>query len=341
MRAITAWMVLLLCLPAWSLEGPVPIPELSRPAILLVSEGRMFILERTTIYIYSLPDLKLQKTFGRKGEGPSEFITQPYGPPMSMSLKDGQLAVNSMNKLSFFTLEGKFIRMVRTNPNMVFYPFQDRYIAVGPVTGERTLPLVSFQLMDSGFKLDKILLKTDVDVSFQYIDIPMNAFTHRPFYGGRIFLPDESNEFLIKVYDEEGEEIYRIEKDEPRLPVTTEFRDTVHRWFKAEPRFRELYSEFRDRIHFKKFFPAIRDLHITADTLCAVTHRHRGSRYECIFMDHHGNEKSRYYLPLNPYTPHTYYPILYTIHSGVFYSLIEDPEAEVWELHRMKLKLRP
>lgn len=187
--AIAMISFILSVIPVPGATRTMEMPDLVRPAIIMAGEGRLFILEETKIRIYSLEDLALIKTFGRRGEGPSEFLTRPYGPPMSMSLNNGQLAVNSMNKLSFFTLEGKFVRMVRTSPNLVFYPFGEKYIAVGPVGEESTSPLVSFVLMDPELKREKILLKTDVDVNFQDIDIPMNAFTHRPFSGDRIFLP--------------------------------------------------------------------------------------------------------------------------------------------------------
>ncbi len=67
-------ILLLILAVSFAFAGKVKtLPELSNPDGIYTSENRLAITEGTTVYLYSLPDLKHIKTFGKKGEGPQEF----------------------------------------------------------------------------------------------------------------------------------------------------------------------------------------------------------------------------------------------------------------------------
>ena len=51
----------------------IPLPELTNPAGILVEDDQIYITQFPEIFIYSLKDFKLKKTFGKRGEGPAEF----------------------------------------------------------------------------------------------------------------------------------------------------------------------------------------------------------------------------------------------------------------------------
>ena len=56
-------------------EKAAVLPELSDPASFHIDGERIYIVERTTIHIYSSKDYTLIKKFGKRGEGPGEFRT--------------------------------------------------------------------------------------------------------------------------------------------------------------------------------------------------------------------------------------------------------------------------
>ena len=55
----------------------VPLAEVAKPGQIVVDDRQVYITENTTVFIYSLPDLKLKKKFGRLGEGPQDHGRRP------------------------------------------------------------------------------------------------------------------------------------------------------------------------------------------------------------------------------------------------------------------------
>jgi len=52
----------------------IPLPDLMKPASIAADAERLYISDGTTVHVYSRNDFKLEKTFGKKGEGPQEFM---------------------------------------------------------------------------------------------------------------------------------------------------------------------------------------------------------------------------------------------------------------------------
>lgn len=72
MRSILSGFLLLLCvMPLWT-DNNITLAGLNRPSAIEADQYRLFIVEDTSILIYSLEDFKLLKKFGRKGQGPGE-----------------------------------------------------------------------------------------------------------------------------------------------------------------------------------------------------------------------------------------------------------------------------
>jgi hypothetical protein len=124
---------------------PVTLSELSRPAIFIVKFDKAYILEKTTIYIHSLKDFKLIKKFGRAGEGPREFKTTDGGKPMSMAFHQNELVVNSLNKFSYFTPDGEFIKEIKVTVDTLLYPIKDRYLGIGPTPTKKNQQVIGFR----------------------------------------------------------------------------------------------------------------------------------------------------------------------------------------------------
>ena len=75
-KVITATMIASLFAVSFLTAGTTPavtkLTELTKPDSIISKNGKLYILERTFIYIYSQDTLKLEKKFGRSGEGPGE-----------------------------------------------------------------------------------------------------------------------------------------------------------------------------------------------------------------------------------------------------------------------------
>jgi len=316
------------------------LKELSRPAIFIVKYDKLYILEKTSIFIYSLKDFKLIKKFGRAGEGPREFKTSAMGAPMSMSIHQDKLVVNSLNKLSFFSKEGDFIEEIKNPLDGLLFLIKDRYVGIGPAPGENNKFFISFRLFGDDFKQQKILYQSDFDVNNpRELLLPLPNFTYNPVYKKKIYITSSSTEFIIDVYGADGQKEHTIKKDFQKIPIPEKYKQETHEWFKNDLRFKPYYeSRLKNIIKFRDYFQPIRNIQIVDDTVHVITYKRKNDLWECILLDLKGNEKNRVFVPLDAYVPFTYYPILYSVYQEKMYTLIEDENDEVWKVHITELK---
>ncbi len=105
-KTIAICLIAFCVMPLWPGTSTV-LPELMRPTVVEVdaSQNKIFIVDNTSVLVYSLNDLKLFKKIGRKGEGPQEFkyIT-------SIHLLKKSLLVNSSGKISLFKKTGPSLK---------------------------------------------------------------------------------------------------------------------------------------------------------------------------------------------------------------------------------------
>ncbi|MCK4942644.1 MAG: hypothetical protein KAS65_03660 [Candidatus Aminicenantes bacterium] len=335
-NVILVLLLLMIVLPA--LSRVVTLEGLVKPDLIVVKGNKLYVLEKTSIYIYSVKDFQLIKKFGREGEGPREFMARPYGPPMSMSFVDRQLVVNSNNKLSYFDVDGIFLNERKAFANLVLFQVRDNFVAIGPSVDAEKRFRISYRLYSNDLKELKNLFHTNISVNPQdFIIMPISAIGHNPCYKGNIFIAASNTDFVIDVFNHTGKKIRRISRNFVKEKIPQKFKDETHYWFKNESMYKQFYDGIKGFIKFKDHFPAIRDVHLADETIYVVTHKRKKNLWECVLLDMIGREKKRVFIPLSRYVPFTYYPLLYSVENRVLYSLIEDEDEEVWKLHIVNL----
>jgi hypothetical protein len=311
------------------------IKEVVKPDMMVVKNDKLYVLERTSIFIYSLEDFHLIKKFGREGEGPKEFMVRPFGPPMSLSFYEDYLVVNSNNKISYFTLDGDYVNEVKSPPDAVFFRVKQGYLGIGAAMGENNRLYICHRLFNLDFHEPKMLYQSEISLG-QGLDfiVPMNALHYYPVYKDKIFIVAGRKGFVIDCFDNTGKKLFSINKKKhEKIKVTEAYKERTLDWFKTHPNFRRIFPQIKGRIKFKEYFPAIKDMAIDNDMLYVITNKRRKEQWECIMMDFKGKELKRTFVPLQESEPYTYYPLLYTIKKGTFYALIENEEEETWELY--------
>jgi len=314
--------------------------EVVKPEMMLVKNNKLYVLEKTSIFIYSLKEFHLLKKLGRQGEGPGEFIARPFGPPMTLSFYLDYLAVNSNNKMSYFTLDGDYVKEEKCPPNTVFYRVKEGYFGIGAAAAENNRVYICFRLLDTNFQNPKMLYQTEISVG-QGIEflLPMNSLNNYPIYKDNIFLVAGKKGFVIECFDPTGKKLYSIEKEqEEKVKVTEAYKKTTLDWFQNHSMFKEIFPQIKDRIIFKDYFPAIKAFSVDNDLLYVITNKKRSELWECMVMDLKGKELKRVFVPLQESEPYTYYPLLYSIEKGKFYALIENEDDETWELYMTEIQ---
>ncbi|MCP4221572.1 MAG: hypothetical protein GY765_43510, partial [bacterium] len=211
------------------------LPEILKPVLMTFHDNHLYVLQDTSIYIYSVKDLKLVKKFGRQGEGPKEFMARPFGPPMTMSFSNGELVVNSNNKLSYFTPKGDYLREMKAPANTVFYQFKKNFIAVGPVMDDKQNFFITFRFMANDFKTKSTLVTTDLNLNnSSTVIMPIGPFAYNPVYKDKVVLAPDSEKFIIDIYDVNGKLERRLEKNFEKISIDDKYRKDIHSWFKNE-----------------------------------------------------------------------------------------------------------
>ncbi len=321
-------------------EKMATLQEVTRPDMVLAKDGKLYVLEKTSIFIYSLKDFRLIKKFGRSGEGPMEFMARPFGPPLNLYFHSGKLVVNSINKLSFFTLDGKYIDEEKVPPDAIFYRLKGGYLVIGAAIGEDKQPHVCYRIFSGDFLPQKMLYETEIALGARPdLHVPMNAMNYPLLYKDKIFIAAGKKGFVIDCFNHSGKKLYTIEKkDYKKIKMTDAFRKSIIDWFKSHYQFRNVYETDKHRIKIKEYFPAIRSLTVDNDLLYVITYKTQKELTECIVMDLKGKELKRVFVPLLESEPYTYYPLLYAVENGTYYALLENEDDDTIELHSQKIK---
>ena len=306
----------------------VPLDGPLRPHIVKVDEERVYVVDGTTIYIYSLKDFKLIKKFGKAGEGPQEFKVRIYG----LDIHANFIIINSEGRISHFTKEGDFIKQESAGSTGINYlPVGDHLVGMRMLPHDRKL-YFAVSLYDK--KLNKVkelhrfihpftprkpINPTDIRVCSYHM------------YDNKIFIDKEG---IIDVYDKDGEKLYTIDPGIEKVKITEEYKKRYWDFWKSNHVLRAEYNALKDRFKFPDFFSPIRDFQISDGNLYILTYKERAGKSEMLIYSLSGKLVKKALLPLANVAillPQMYN--FYTIKNGKVYILIENPDNETWELH--------
>jgi hypothetical protein len=314
------------------------LPDLMKPQRMVLDGSQLYIVEETSIYIYSLKDYKLIKKFGKTGEGPGEFKVNPFGGPGLVPVDvSQQLLVNSYGKLSYFTKDGIYIKELKIPPFTVLRPIKDNFIGSGYIVDQKRQEVkLCIILFDSNLNKIKQLYQSDVTINVQAVkDLPFDPIAYK-VHQEKIFIPDTKDGFIIRVFDSNGKEIYQIKKDYTHLKVDDAYKKRILDWYKNESPVKNLWEQIKDTIKFKSDFPPIKDITVDSDKIYVFTYKKQNDLSECIILDLEGKEQKRVFLPLPPDFPLT--PICYALQNDRFYTLVENEDGECWALDVEEIK---
>jgi len=313
-------------------ESRGTLPQLMTPSTIEIYENHICIGDKATVYIYSLKDLTLQKTFGKAGEGPQEFKLLPYGEEgLQIHQENGLLYITSIGKLSIFTKDGDFKMEKKTMPNLygdLYKPVQSGFIGLGSSI-EKKGHYITVNLYDSHLKKIKELCKWPYPAqqgkgtrvfSQSYI---IHSYEGKTFLGG-------TSELTIDVFSGKGDKIFTIHKDYKKIKISESKKKQVLKWLETGPEYKHIYN-FMKPILFSDHFPAIRDFRVTDKKIYVLTFNNMGEKKEFLILDLNGNLLKKTFLLLKDKNAFSLYP--YTIYKGILYQLVEDEENEMWGLH--------
>jgi hypothetical protein len=309
---------------------------------LYLGDKFLYIVEydRVMIHQYSKQDYSHLSRFGKKGEGPGEFL---YGP--TLLFYDQQIIASTFRKLSYFTSTGKLIEEKKVPQRVTIKKiFPDKFVASraampkeikGSVVIKSKITIV---VLDS--QLNEIREICTLPRGGMKWAVPLGAKVNLEFlpdYEGfkisqdKIFVGQTKKGFYFEVFSLAGEQLYEINVPFKKKKVTNQDKEAL---LKAK---KDLYNQGRSRsitlkeyikmynkIVFPDFFPAYAYFDLFDDELYVFGHSWRDDRRECTILDQTGKVLKKVFLQTrNPFF----------IQNNKFYYLKENEEEEMWELH--------
>jgi len=307
-------------------------PEVGKAEVMVLDDRRIYITERENIYIYSRNDYKLKTKFGKRGEGPKEFMLVPHF-NLSIGVNSNKITVYSLGKISHFSKEGVFISETKLRSSRAYdiLPCGDFFLGAVQ-TPDKQRMYNSAVLYDAGLNKIKVLKRVESQFRGQGKGTHLleNQLVFRA-YGDKIFISD-CDPFVVDVFDKKGNRLYSIKRDVKNVPVSTKFKQKVQEFFRKDPRYKDIYG-FLQPITCADHFPAIQELFADQNRLYVITWQQKGNKYKCLIFETGGVKFIKEInIPLH-FKANMMEPYPFAFRENTFYQLVDNPETEEWELH--------
>ena len=339
LNVLILFLIFFLAFPGPAKAGKViSLPQLEKPNFITVDKNHVYITDQGTIAIYSLKDFKLEKTFGRQGEGPGEFKLLPQDKiGLRIALHDDYILVNSPFRVSFFSKQGKFKNQIDISGwDQFLKPLGKKLVGHKRLKVDNML-YITINLYDPrGLQIEKEIFRKEFYGQLNsmpdclHFAMPMKEETRRGglywVYNNHLFVEGKNNQ--IHVFDHSGKKLYTIKHDYEKIKIPESFKQKVMAFF--EKRYPTIYRIAKQKENFPEYFP-IRYFHVADNKVYVRTFKNQEGKSEFYILDVKGKFLKKIMIPFEDAEFLQAYP--YTIGNGKFYQLNENPDTEEWELH--------
>jgi hypothetical protein len=324
-----------------------------KPSIIDIHKDKLFVMDMEQVRVYSLKNLSLINSFGKKGEGPGEYKII-VNLPLTLKAFDDFLIVESVDKLSYFTLDGEYLKERRKQPLLLMITeigrnFIGRKIVQPPDGSPST---TSLKIYDAEFNELKELYRQPFIQQGAFPNLKLNLGKDFLLYQvaeNKIFVEKSDKGFIIDVFDFSGEKLYEIRKEFKRTPITPKDKEFLIKDLEIDPQIqRQLkrlgveWKEFSQHFKYKfpEFFPPIKTMDIDNNRIYIKTFKTEKEKEEMIVMGLKGKILKTVFI--EPTVKEWVNAImmgvrLETIHNDKIYYIAEN-EDEEWELFVQDIK---
>jgi hypothetical protein len=317
----------------------VQLAELNKPEQrgVVIDQGRMYVVEGPSVLIYSMKDFKLIKKFGKRGEGPREFMTSAEMGPLGalfIDIRQDKMLVKSFGKLSWYTLDGAFIREGKPETPMMFSAYQfGKHILVQKFD-MGNVRYYSLAALDQNLKVVKELMKVEDPFQFGKGIEVLKINPLQVVYKDKLFMAWE-NSLSIKVLDLEFKELYSIKHPLKRTKVPEGDKKKIIDYFKTSPMTKNAF-EILKPIRFPEYYPAVADMSVSGGKLYVYTFSELSDKGDIrpspiYIFDIKGIFLKKVVFPMKLMDPLFPYPTV--VHEGKIYQIVENEDEEQWEVH--------
>jgi hypothetical protein len=326
-------------------EKLMVLKEVLKPESIEIYGDKLYVVQGSNFYVYDLEKLKLESTFGRKGEGPGELKEVPML-PNSIKILPDKIFVDGMGKVIFYSKNFKFQKEIKKK-YMTFktIPVGENFVAMRMLPAGKNKYYFSVLLLDSEMNMIKELYKqeyreTDID-----IDMVIDSI-HFAVYQDKIYIEKSKQGFCIAIFDSQGNLELEIKKDFKAPEISPKDKLEILENFKQDSLVKMMmereggWTNFKNKMNFNypKNFPVIQDVLVVDNQIIVATYDRKNLKRKYILMDLKGTVLKTVYLPIPRESSYLTMAMgrdnrFYGIVNQKYYYLKENPDSEEWEIH--------
>jgi len=209
------------------------LSEIVQPSAMEVGKGRLYVVQGSRFFVYSLTDLKLIKTFGTVGEGPGELKKSPLL-PNSVRILDNRIIAEGISKIIFFSKDFQHLKDVK-KPRMMFtmLPVKKHFLALQFLPDRQDKIFLTVTLFDEKMNTMKELHRQDTVDKDKEI-IMLRDTIHFSVFEDKIYVERSDRGFNIGVFDSQGTFLYEISHNFKPQKLTKQDKNTIFNHFKRD-----------------------------------------------------------------------------------------------------------
>ena len=310
----------------------VQLPILNRPNSIVISNNQIFITEGINIFVFLIDNFKLITKFGKKGEGPGEFMNED----ISLQILPDRILVSNSNKILFFSKNGKYKKETRIPSYVnIVKKISNNYIGfkwdINPKADDF---YISYNLYNSNFKKLKELHRGN-SVIHKNRSIDIFEIFFYDVVKNKIVIAHRKG-FCVDIFDTDGNKLNSITRNIKPIPFSEKDKQDVVSYWASLPYYKGFYESVKKRLNFPKYYPEIYQCRVSSTKIYIITYLTKDNKRECFVYDLDGKYLKRIFLPLKIESPVDHG--IFTIYNNKLYQVIENLNDETWELNIYDLK---
>lgn len=338
-------LLLTLSIPA------VELPEIMKPSTICIADSKLYIIDGSEVHFYTMTGEHLGK-FGKKGEGPGEFVSTLYYPNKIAATKD-KLLVESLNKISYFTFKGKFIKdikkpVVLNNVTIAGKNFVARKVIQSTQKDSKS----TVSIYDSKFNKIKDLYEQNFPQQNhdgkRKLDLGQD-FLMFVVHDNKIFVERSPEGLLFDVFDFSGNKLYTIGDGSKGTIVNDSMKAVLENRLRYDPQIQKQMTQrkrtWKDmkknmKLVFPENLPAVQNFYIAGNRIFVQNSLVKEGEAHFVIMDLKGQQIAE--KKMKVYEPASFMAKLMGIKFSVckgnnIYYIQENEDTETWELHKSAL----
>jgi hypothetical protein len=304
---------------------------------MAVGDDTIYVSVGTTVHMYSMPGYNHIGDFGKRGEGPGEFLSNWDNRGLFLDFQSKQLVACSIGKVAWFNGEGRLLRETRIASGRYRIPVNDHFVGWGFVT-ENGVGYQILNVYDPFLNLVRELRRQKHwRQPGQKIDPTRLKSPSFRIHDERIYAVDQTGN--VDIFDKYGRRLFSTDLKYQPVKISEKQKQAYHDYFALHPAYKNLYAQYKRWLEFPEYFPPVKFYDVADERIYVLTYFEKEGKQEIFIFNSSGKFLKKIFLKIPPFLPHSLaHQRLTKIKHNCLYQLLENEDTDTWNLHITELK---